>query len=50
MFSPTGRDTTDWIGCGSEQILIVDWVRKLVDCVGLDLAEWTHVQHLCNVL
>jgi len=26
----------DWIG--------LDWVIKLLDWVGLDLAKWTHVQ------
>jgi len=38
----------DWIGCGSEYTELscigLDWVIKLLDWVGLDLARWTHVQ------
>jgi len=37
----------DWIGCGSEYTELsrigLDWVIKLLDWVGLDLAKWTHV-------
>ena len=40
----------DCIGCGSEYTELswigLDWVIKLLDWVGLDLAKWTHVQ-LC---
>ena len=38
----------DWIGCGSKYIELswigFDWVIKLLDWVGLDLAKWTNVQ------
>jgi len=38
----------DWIGCGSEHRhtswIWLDWVSEFVNCVGLDLAKWTHVQ------
>jgi len=40
--------SVDWIGCGSENTELswigLDWVIKLLDGVGLDLAKWTHVQ------
>jgi len=40
----------DWIGCESEYTELscigLDWVIKLLDWVGLDLAKLTHVQ-LC---
>jgi len=38
----------DWIGHGSKYTQLsrigMDWVVKLLDWVGLDLAKWSHVQ------
>ena len=44
----------DWIGCGSAFTSLsrieLDWGIKLVDWFGLDLRNWTNVQHWVTVL